>query len=249
MKLALLGDVHGNADALRVVLHAAAREGAQAILNTGDMVGYYHQPAEVIDLLDRPTIHTVRGNHDDMFDAAQNDPARLTGITRKYGHGLATALATLSPEQVQWLQTRPRQMRLHLGGVEILLCHGSPWGTDHYIYPDAPEGVLTKAAKSAGAADLVVLGHTHYQTQWTLPRAVAAPHPDTHVWAQHLTIVNPGSVGQPRDRKPGAAWALVDIDQGQIDLRREAYDTRPTVQRARDRDPDLDYLWSVLARQ
>jgi len=63
------------------------------------------------------------------------------------------------------------------------------------------------------------------------------------------TFVNPGSVGQPRDRKVGAAWALLDSDSGVVDFKRERYDMTSIVEEAREINPDLPYLSEVLLRQ
>lgn len=235
MKLALLGDVHGNADALRAVLCAACEAGVQEILNTGDMVGYYHHPDEVVAQLRAWPGHSVRGNHDDMLAPAAADPAHLALLSAKYGQGLSLALERLTPDARTWIEALPRSRVLDYDGYRILLCHGCPWDTDYYVYPDAPEALLQRITDAAGPQiDLVVLGHTHYQTIWH---------------RNGPKIVNPGSVGQPRDRKPGAAWALLDTQTGRIDLRRQAYDTSPTTHEVRCLDPQLSYLWTVLIRQ
>lgn len=234
MKILVLSDIHGNADALRAVLDAAARAGAERILNAGDMVGYYHNPAEVLSLLADWPMDSVRGNHEDMIARALRDPATLDHCTGRYGHGLARALETLRPEQIDWLLALPVARRVTLGGLSILLAHGTPGDTDAYLYPDAAEDHLSMVEQECDPRpDLLILGHTHYQHIWNRPT---------------LRIVNPGSVGQPRDRRPGAAWALLDTKTGTVDLRREAYDSLPTATEARRLDPGLPYLWTVLER-
>lgn len=235
MKLALLGDVHGNADALNAVLSAAHKMGVEEVLNTGDLIGYYYRPADVLAQLNSWPCHSVRGNHDDMLEPAARDAATMTELTAKYGHGLSCAVTQFTSHDRTWLEALPRKQLLRYGAMRILLCHGSPWDTDCYVYPDASEAILTRIMEDVGSeVDLVVLGHTHYQNLW---------HCDG------LRIVNPGSVGQPRDHKSGAAWALLDTLTGQIDLRREIYNTRPTEQEAHRWDPQLSYLWTVLTRQ
>lgn len=235
MKLALIGDVHGNAAALATVLAAARTEGVTQILNTGDMVGYYYRPADVLAQFQAWSVHTVRGNHDDMLKRADNDPAYLDEVTAKYGSGLACALKQLSEADLSWIDFLPRSLQLDCDGMKLLLCHGTPRDTDQYVYPDAPYSLIEKIEMHAGPdVDMVVLGHTHHQMIIQRPT---------------LRIVNPGSVGQPRDRQPGAAWALLDTRSGQVDLRREAYDTDSVVQEAQQRDPQLPYLWTVLNRQ
>lgn len=235
MKLALLGDVHGNADALSAVLIAARAAGVQEVLNTGDLVGYYYHPADVVAQLGAFPGHSVRGNHDDMLEPAAADATYMEILTTKYGHGLSFAVRQLGYQERLWLDSLPRHCVLRYDSMRILLCHGSPWDTGCYVYPDASEELLNRIIREAGVdIDLVVLGHTHYQKLWQ---------------RDGIRIVNPGSVGQPRDRKLGAAWALLDVQTGQIDLRREIYDPARTLREARLHDPQLPYLRTVLMRQ
>ena len=231
MLLGLIGDVHGNDVALAAVLAAARAAGAEALLVTGDLVGYYHRPAAVLDLLDAWPYHVVRGNHEDMLARSRTDATALSAVERKYGSGLRTALGELAPAQLDRLCGLPHPLELDLGGRRILLCHGAPWDNDCYVYPDAAADILQRCA--AGGHDLVVLGHTHY----AMMHRIGA-----------TTIVNPGSVGQPRDRQPGAAWALYDTTTGDVSLRREAYPLEPVIAQARARDPALPYLANVLTR-
>lgn len=234
MKVAILGDIHGNADALAAVLEAARREKVERILNTGDLVGYYHQPKAVLDHLALWACVSVLGNHDEMLARAEADPGVLSDITARYGSGLACALRDLARDELVRVTAAPRVLRLALHHMHIVLAHGAPWDTDCYVYPDADDALLDKVVASAGpAADLVVLGHTHHQCLWS-----RGP----------VRILNPGSVGQPRDRKPGAAWALLDTSTGSIDLRREGYETATVIRDAQRLDPDLPYLWRVLGR-
>jgi predicted phosphodiesterase len=79
----------------------------------------------------------------------------------------------------------------------------------------------------------VVIGHTHYSMLMRFGDAL---------------LLNPGSVGQPRDRKPGAAWATFDTVTGEVELRRERYDTGPLARGAAKRHPDMPYLAEVLTR-
>lgn len=235
MKILVLSDIHGNATALEAVLAAAARAGAERILNAGDLVGYYPQPGRVLSLLADWPMDCVRGNHEDMLRRARQDPAFLSACTARYGHGLSRALTDLSTDQIDWLCNLPATLCLDLDGLRLRLAHGTPQDTDAYLYPDADQESLAKAEADCSLDEsLLILGHTHYQHLWTRPLR---------------RILNPGSVGQPRDRRPGAAWALLDTATGAIDLRREAYDSLPVVTEAQRLDPDLPYLWTVLERR
>lgn len=231
MRLGLLGDVHGNDIALEAVLRAARDLGTDGLLVTGDLVGYYFAPGRVLELLSAWQTWTVRGNHEDMLIRARSDLDALTEIEGKYGCGLRHALSALSGDELDRLCNLPHPLDLELGGRRVLLCHGAPWDNDCYVYPDASPDVLERCA--AGGHDLVVLGHTHY----AMVHRVGA-----------TTIVNPGSVGQPRDRRPGAAWALYDTSSGEVTLRREPYAVERVVALASERDPGHPYLATVLTR-
>jgi putative phosphoesterase len=231
MKVALLGDVHGNHMALAAVLDAARRADVEKLLVTGDLVGYYFWPGEVLELLNGWSIAIVRGNHEDMLAQVRRDPAALAQIERQYGIGLRTALQQLSAQQLDWLGALPHPLALDVDGRHILLCHGAPWDVDHYVYPDASDADFERCAQQE--YDLVVLGHTHYPVDRMIGR--------THV-------VNPGSVGQPRNRQPGAHWALFDTGTGRVEARREDYDIAWVMERARELQPQLPYLSKVLAR-
>jgi len=232
MKLALLGDVHGNAAALRYVLAAASSSGVEALLITGDMVGYYFAPQEVLGLLQSWKKYVVRGNHEDMLAAARKDPGFLDRVDARYGTGLRTALEQLSEEQIDELCSLPHPLEMEIDGCRILLCHGAPWDNDCYVYPDAQPELLERCA--VRKYDLVVQGHTHYPMQ--------------HRTGGTL-VVNPGSVGQPRNRQPGAHWALFDTDTRNLEFHCEQYDSSKLVRECQQRHPELPYLAEVLTRK
>ena len=232
VRIAVLGDIHGNALALAAALDGAAREGVDALCLTGDYVGYYYHPKEVFALLAPWTKHMVRGNHEDMLARAENDASYLARCTARYGKGLGRALEMLDAGQLASLRALPTRLDLNLDGRQVVLAHGAPWSTDEYLYPDAPEEVWARVA--AGGADFVLLGHTHYR----------------HIrQVGDTTVINPGSVGQPRDRSPGACWALLDTGTGGVQLFVEPYDVAAVSDEARRLDPELAYLHEVLNRQ
>jgi len=231
MKLGLLGDIHGNDSALLAVLAAASSSGAERLLVTGDMVGYYYAPLKVLELLKSWNIHIVRGNHEDMLNAARADPEFLSQVDARYGSGLRSALDQLSEEQIDALCGLPHPLELELDGCRILLCHGAPWDNDRYVYPDAQPELLERCAVQK--YDLVVLGHTHYPM---------------HRQIGDTLVVNPGSVGQPRNRQPGAHWALFDTATRSVEFHREQYDVSELVQECQQRNPELSYLAEVLIR-
>lgn len=229
MRVALLGDIHGNCFALAAVLNAACEVGVKKLLLTGDFVGYYFWPKEVIDMLDGWDIAAVRGNHEDMLIEALQNPASLQKIEATYGSGLKTAIETLSPAQIDWLCHLPHPLSFELEGKSLLLCHGSPWDVNQYVYPDAKTDLLDRCAESGH--DWIVMGHTHYPM---IKRA------------GQTVLVNPGSVGQPRNRVSAAHWALLDTASQDLTLMTTSYDASAVVELATQRHPELPYLSNVL---
>lgn len=198
----------------------------------GDLIGYYHDACGVLDLLDVAwpgwEAHAIRGNHETLFARARTAAEVRASYRAKYGSALDVARETLSPGQIDRLLALPESRMIALGGVTLALHHGAPFDPEAYVYPDAPDDVLAACAVT-GAAH-VLLGHTHY----AMDRA---------------PVLNPGSVGQPRDAGGAAAWALLDTDTGRADLRRAPYDPTPVAEEARRRDPHLAYNAEVLFRR
>jgi putative phosphoesterase len=231
MKLALMGDIHGNQLALQVVLEAASAAKVDRLLVTGDLVGYYFEPLHVLELLSSWTCDVVRGNHEEMLSKARNDESYLVTLESRYGSGVRVALQQLSSTQLDRLCSLPHPLELDIDGSRILLTHGAPWNLDQYIYPDADQEMLARYLPKN--YDLVVMGHTHYPML-------------RHVGS--TVVVNPGSVGQPRDRKPGACWALFNTKDHSVELRRESYDSSRLVRECQLNHPELPYLADVLER-
>ncbi|MCE9619621.1 MAG: YfcE family phosphodiesterase [Planctomycetes bacterium] len=232
MKVALLGDIHGNHLALQAALDSAKTLGAERLLITGDLVGYYGRPKEVLAMLEPWKRDMVRGNHEEMLIKARSDAVFLAGVDSKFGIGLRRALEQLSAQQLDQLCALPHPLEIEIGGRRIQICHGSPWDIDQYIYPDADPKLLERCASPD--FDVVVLGHTHHP----LHRQIGRCH-----------IVNPGSVGQPRNRRPGASWALLDSESLEVRHFVEPYDIASVVGETRTANPQLSYLWEVLERR
>ncbi|MFA5800453.1 MAG: YfcE family phosphodiesterase [Candidatus Peribacteraceae bacterium] len=234
MKIAVLGDIHGNSAALRAVLAEIQAEGLKRLLITGDLVGYYYHPDEVLAALAGLDYEIVQGNHDGMLaDYAAWDDRQRAEYKSKYGSALERAAGQLSDEQENVLRKLPWRREIGIATRQILLCHGSPRDRDEYIYPDVPESVFDRLV-GAGQYDLVIMGHTHYQMLKT--------HND-------LLFLNPGSVGQPRDGRPGASWAILDTTGLAVEFRLAQYDLAAVAAEARQNDPELPYLADVLTRR
>ena len=231
MKLALLSDIHGNHHALSAVLNAIKFQNVDTLLIAGDFVGYYFWPLEVFQLLESWNVVAVRGNHDKMLEKAKNDRNFLRRIVEKFGTGISVALDQLDREKISWLINLPDSLEYEIEGEKILLCHGSPWDADEYIYPDS-EGEFFEGYIRLDVT-WVVQGHTHYPMIKNYGK---------------VTVINPGSVGQPRNRQLGAQWALLDTESDKIEHFCEQYDSSLVMMEAKKRHPEISYLEDVLKR-
>ncbi|MDP2127601.1 MAG: metallophosphoesterase family protein [Pseudohongiella sp.] len=231
MRLALIGDIHGNHLALQAVLNAAIAQSVDLLLVTGDLVGYYFAPLKVLEQLAAWEKFVVRGNHEDMLAASRVDTKFSHEVEKRYGCGVRLAIEQLSDKQLDDLCSLPHPLELSLGGLRILLCHGSPWDVDQYIYPDAGSDLMIRF--DSYDFDVVVMGHTHYPMIREMGKTL---------------LVNPGSVGQPRNRQPGASWALLDTESRSVTLHCENYDCSALVNECQRRHPAIPYLSEVLQR-
>ncbi len=233
MRIGLLSDIHGNAHALKAVLKSAREKNVNKLLCCGDYIGYYYEPDKIIPLLDSWDWEGVGGNHEAMLYDWLNKKSK-NEINAKYGLGISIAAEKLENETVVRYYEMPNTKKLEIDNYKILLCHGSPWDRDIYIYSDADEGVVNKMFEYDPDFDVLVYGHTHYPVIWGKNKK---------------KIINPGSVGQPRDRKPGAAWALLDTDTNDVTFFRENYDVNPVIEMCRKYNPEIKYLAEVLVRE
>ncbi|WP_318567749.1 metallophosphoesterase family protein [Salinigranum marinum] len=194
MRLGVISDLHGNRVALDAVL--ADMPAVDSLVCAGDVVGYNPWPADCVAAVRDREIPTVMGNHD---RAVASDSS--FGFNSMAQAGVAYARDHLADDALAWLAALPDERTLLDGRVKIV--HGHPDDPDRYTYPaDFAPGLLD-------GEELLVMGHTHVQHH--------------AVFAEGI-VVNPGSVGQPRDGDPDAAYAVVDLDAREVDEHRVPYD-------------------------
>jgi len=231
MKVAILADIHANIYALEAVLADCKNEAVEHFIVAGDLVGYYYWPRPVIQRLIHDTrVTCIRGNHEDILAETFKSSAAAR-YRQKYGSGYDICRETLSDDEMHWLLHLPSRAELTLGGAHFVVHHGSPQSTDEYIYPDAAAEVL---ARCRVGGDFTILGHTH--------------HPFIH----HLdgrVLLNPGSVGQPRDYGGQACYALVNLANRAVRFKRIPYDISLVIAAAKTRDPALGYLHEIMTRR
>ena len=233
MIVALLGDIHGNHLALKKVLGEIRKDGIKHLLIAGDLVGYYYHPDRVFEELASWSYEIIQGNHDRMLGEIYSGNKELRILyMKKYGSGIDTALEVLSEKECEYLSNLPAKKEILIGKRKILLCHGSPWDQDVYIYPDSSEETFQRCAE--GDFDIVMMGHTHYPMEKRVNSTI---------------LLNPGSVGQPRNYIPGTDWATLNLDTLEVRFKHSIYDVSSLVAEAQQNDAEVPYLAQVLLRE
>jgi len=231
MRALVLSDIHGNLHALEAVLGAAqasSGDGFDQLWNLGDVVGYGACPNEVIDILRALATVNVRGNHDRV----------CSGISSSIGFNPVAAAAAgwtrteLRSDNREWLRALP--IGPLPASARAMCAHGSPLHEDQYI--SSMRDAWTPLQRMA--TEITFFGHTHIQggfsqheEQWEEDVPVFHDHRkattecftiDVPAGSRHL--INPGSVGQPRDRDWRAAFAIYDDVLEQVTFFRTPYD-------------------------
>jgi putative phosphoesterase len=199
MRLAVVSDIHANLVAFEAVL--SDMPSVDGYLCAGDVVGYGPWPAECVDRVRELGSPTVMGNHDRAVATETG-----FGFNSMADAGVRYASEQLSPEQIEWLRSLPDERREHDGRVKVV--HGHPDDPDRYTYPGLFKPALLDQE------DVLIMGHTHVQAHEVFEEGI---------------VMNPGSVGQPRDEDPRAAYSILDLDSMTVDERRVEYDIDAVV--------------------
>jgi predicted phosphodiesterase len=232
MRYLLLSDIHSNDEALAAVLARARRRRFDRVVILGDFVGYGAEPNAVLDRLRRIRKEKIfiRGNHDKVV-CGLDDGELLNPVALQAARWTEKVL---TPRNRKFLEALPLGPLAVDGAFEI--CHGSPRDEDAYIFSDQDAFVNFHGFDSR----VCFFGHSHIPSIFTL---------ELHgirvevVYGEHLRrledgrryLINPGSVGQPRDRNPAASYAIYDAVKRSVFFERVGYDverTREKIHRA-----------------
>jgi diadenosine tetraphosphatase ApaH/serine/threonine PP2A family protein phosphatase len=221
MRYLVLTDIHANLEALEACVADAVTRTYDQTLVLGDLVGYGGDPNAVVERIQslKPAA-IVRGNHDKVACGLE----QAEGFNAVAKSAAKWTLEVLTPEHREWLCALPA------GPIDVddvvEICHGSPFDEDAYIFDELD---AVRALKFA-SRPLCLFGHTHYPVTFELfndsfDSIGSAGAPQTHVQMKPgcKYLINPGSVGQPRDGDPRAAYAIVDTKLRRVELYRTLY--------------------------
>ena len=225
MRALVLSDLHANAAALRAVMQHVRRKKFDQIICLGDFVGYGAQPNQVLDTMRniRARKLYIRGNHDRV----------AAGVEEGWGFTQAAKSAALWTREHLSAPNRRFLNELLLGPVRydgVMVCHGSPNDEDEYVFHEGHAA----AVFAMHDAPVILYGHTHLPVIFSVDdsgevRGIRAEPARVIRLDPHVRyLVNPGSVGQPRDRNPQASFAIFDSDRMTVQFLRVRYDYRKT---------------------
>lgn len=231
MRILILSDIHANFTALEAALAKAAGRWDVAVC-LGDIVGYGPDPAEVSEKIRGLTQACIRGNHDKavagIMSTEDFNPVAKAAVdwTR----------SQLSPELMKWLAELPQGPMASNG---IVMVHGAFQDEDEYVFTPAQalEGLLDSTA------GVTFFGHTHHQGGFSYldnnlevlqirPRSAEFFAP-LRIEPNKRYLLNPGSIGQPRDADPRASFAIADLDNQTVEFWRVPYEIGKVQSRMR----------------
>jgi predicted phosphodiesterase len=221
----VVSDLHSNAEALRVVMNRVRRKKFDQVICLGDFVGYGAQPNQVLDTMrtmKAPKLY-IRGNHDRV----------AAGLDHADGFNNAAKAAALWTRDHLSARNRHFLEKLPLGPLEregVLICHGAPHNEDEYVFHEGHAREIFEAS----TAPFILYGHTHLPVIFSIDR-----HHRVHGVAvrgdvtvrldnHHRYLINPGSVGQPRDRNPDSSFIIFDSKRLTVQFFRVPYDVEKT---------------------
>jgi putative phosphoesterase len=218
MKIAILGDIHGNIEALKVVYGVAVSAGIDKMYHLGDLGGYAPFVNEVVDFLIEHRIDGVQGNYDETVandrehcgckyeDPSQAEMAAL-GFEWTKGH--------TSSMSKNYMKNLPFEIRLTIEDKKVVIFHASPKKNNLYWHEDRPEKFFREMAEKV-EADVIIYGHTH------------RPYLKDF---DGKTFINAGSVGKPKDGDTRACVTMLEITGGDVKTKfvRVPYDVEKTA--------------------
>lgn len=234
MRYLIIADMHGNWDALVTVLDEARSRGFDEVLVLGDLVGYGATPNEIVEEIGRLEVpwHAIRGNHDKVV-AGIDDGLNFNPTALRAARWTSDELTPVNLEFVRDLPEGPKRIE-----QDLLICHGSLLDEDEYLLAavDAAESLYSVEDQ------VTFFGHTHIPSQFAYLEdegrmdvsVLEGEEVILDLDARTRYMLNPGSVGQPRDRDPRAGYMIFDTEARRVTLSRLDYPIEQAQNRIRE---------------
>ncbi|MBI4614835.1 MAG: metallophosphoesterase family protein [Planctomycetes bacterium] len=230
MRFGILSDIHANYAALGVVLGEIDELGVDEIVCLGDVIGYYAEPRECLEVIMQRKIPAIRGNHERMVIGEINPDTKEGAV-----HVIEYTRAQLRNEHYTFIEQEMTNKREH--GEHFLMVHGSPRHKDEYLLSmQAFIDNLKLLEQKWPQYKVCFHGHTHMPSVIAPGHFIQRIHEDMVVPLQEGKhyLINPGSVGQPRDGCNRASFAIYDEGEASVYFYRREYDMDWTRQKARE---------------
>jgi predicted phosphodiesterase len=239
LRVAVLSDIHANIEAFQSVVSDFEHR-IDRILNLGDLVGYNANPNECVELARNIGMNSILGNH----DQAACNPILAENFNIYARNAILWTKKNLTDESVRFLSELDENIRLPCG----LACHGSPVNINNYItLPFQARATLKMIKKGTwGKVKLCLFGHTHIRKIWRMDvRGKVAPieipsDGMIRLNADEFYLLNPGSVGQPRNGDPRASYFIFDTENHTVSFKLVEYNVTSAIKKITDANlPDF----------
>jgi predicted phosphodiesterase len=245
MRYFILSDIHSNIEALESCVQRAKQAGYDSVLCCGDIVGYGPNPVEAIEGIRALNALTIRGNHDRVA-ACLDEPTQFNPHARRAVYWTRAVMPDAYREYLAHLPVGPLDVT-----AEAQLVHGALTHEDDYIFTeaDADENFLL------AEKPITFFGHSHFPVVFCSDGSDNSVQAMSYEFDEFVAVkceagkrllVNPGSVGQPRDGDPRASFVIWDADRARIEFYRVEYDVKSTQEKMRSADLP-NYLIERLA--
>ncbi|MBI1911601.1 MAG: metallophosphoesterase family protein [Deltaproteobacteria bacterium] len=226
MRYAVISDIHSNLEAFSAFIDEVENLDINKIICLGDIVGYNANPNECIDIIRKKKIICVMGNHD----------SRASGLEDPFDFNLQAQTAiywtrhALNAENKEFLRNLPRTLLID---NKFLAVHGSIDDTDTYILGERSALRNFDLLREMGRPNLCFFGHTHVPVTFAEHDGSADIKTDQTIKIEKGVnyLINPGSIGQPRDRDPRASFIIYDTRKSIVTFHRIEYDIQSTAEK------------------
>lgn len=230
MRYAIFSDVHSNLEALERVLEKIDEMRVDRVLNLGDLVGYYASPNECVDAVRERAITSIMGNHD-VVACGRVEPVYFNPTAAA---AVLWSRETLTDSNREWIRALPDSL---IVDDSILMVHGSVRDRDEYLlFRPEIESSFESFSEQYPTLRVAFFGHTHRRIYYeddgnNLYAGTKAEKLVLRPGGRYL--INPGSVGQPRDGDPRAAFCVYDAEAAEVSFYRVPFDIDRTAERIR----------------
>lgn len=215
MKYAIISDIHANLEALKATLQEIDKLGADKIICLGDIVGYGANPNECVENIRQRKIDSIIGNHDAVA-CGKTEPDNFNPVARE---AALWTRSSLTKENREFLSELPESREIE----NFLTVHGAISNPDHYIFSTYDALIEFNLMRKQSVC---LFGHTHVRTYYMFQNDSSTSHHDYEfkIDPKAKYLINPGSIGQPRDRDPRASFLVYDTEKGTVKFTRLEYD-------------------------